>query len=104
MVGLQGTNSEIICHRRTRRNWALRDAYCPIHFIGSILEDAMEMKTCALVAKLIDDIHNDSVSDVCSYLRQWPFSVDANCWSVKRIIGVCGHPCNVKVVSDCCGV
>ena len=56
------------------------------------------MKTRRLIAKVILNIHNNTISYCCSHDRQWPLSIDAYHGSLESIVGIPIYPCDVEVV------
>lgn len=98
------THREVIGEIFTRRNTTLGHPNGPIHLIGTIHVEAMEMKTCTLITQLILDIDDDSVSDGSCNGWQRPLPVDPHDRTHKSAIRVGVDPAYVEIIGHRCSI
>lgn len=65
---------------------------CAIH------EEPMKMNRRRLVAEIIVQVNDQSITNGCFDPRNGPLSIDANNGPLKEAIGVCPHPLGGKIV------
>ena len=56
------------------------------------------MQGGGLVAKLVVQIDNHSVTNGSLDARYGPLSIDSNDWPVEKVIGVSGDPAHIEVI------
>lgn len=91
---------EIVGKCTVRGDTTLHNTLGTIHFICSILEQAMEMKTGRLVAQLIVYVGNDAVTLGEVQWWQWPLSIDTLHRTFGLISRVGIDPSDVPIVSN----
>lgn len=92
------THLKVICERTPWRNGTLRDTNRSVHMRGSILIQAMKVKTCGLIPKVIYHVDNNTVSNVGCDIRDGPLTIDAHHWPFECAIRICSNPPNSEII------
>lgn len=103
-VGPVLIDSEVVHEVGPRRNWALGKHRRPIHFVGPILEHAMEVDRGTLVTKPIVYIDDQLIAFIDLDDRQWPLTVNANDFFLCQSVRVTRDPGDIEIIRDrlCC--
>ncbi|KAH3662870.1 hypothetical protein OGATHE_004446 [Ogataea polymorpha] len=101
-------NSKIVQHGVTRSNWTLTNQRWTVHLRGSVLEQAVEVKSSVGIVKTVGQVDLDPVTLIDSNIRPWKFTVTSNDWPFKGTVWVCSTPAGSPVKnmsfgqSSCC--
>lgn len=92
--------SEVVFEGVAWRNFALRHAHRAVHVRGAVHEEAVKVQRGRLVAKLVVDIDDNAIANVCLNARNGPLVVDANDGTRERSVWVGRDPSDVEVIVD----
>lgn len=95
-----GTYSKVVLERISRRNLALRHTHRAVHVRCSILVHAVKMQGSRLITKLVVDVDDDTIADICLDTRNGPLVIDANDGAWERSVWIGSDPSNVEVIVD----
>lgn len=66
----------------------------------AVLVNAVKVQRSRLIAKLVADVDNDTIADICLDTRNRPLVVDANDGTRERSIWIGSDPSDVEVIVD----
>jgi hypothetical protein len=60
--------------------------------VGANLEQTMPMQACALIPEAVEEVNDDSVAHIGTYIGTWPLIVDADDDSLLSAVWIATNP------------